>query len=193
MILVWSNAHAAANSFSDSFFDFTYLLNQLHKQIPRLVQFLVAVSYVAGIALFTLGIMKFKSLGHHHYSGGGFVQPLVYIVIAAGLVFFPSTINMMTVTFMGPSGGDVAYSYSSQSVKDGYSNVLPAVIGILQLAGFIAFLKGWFMLTHAGNSQHRSRRDNSVMTGVLFVIGGILAVNIVSTSQIIKTAFHYVW
>jgi len=180
----------AANAYSSSFFDATYLLNQLHKQIPQLVQFIVALSYVSGICMFAIALMKLKAFGHHH-GNASFSQPLTYLAVGVGLVFFPSTVNMMTVTFMGPGGGDVAYSYATPSISAGYSTVLPSVLGIIRLAGFIAFLKGCFMLTR-DHSQGGHRQGGGVTVAVMCIIGGILAVNVMSTYNIIKVAIGYV-
>lgn len=180
---------------SSSFLDITYLLEQVRKQVPQLIKFIVALSYVSGILLFIVGVMKLKTLGEGQQASGGLTGSFAYMAVAIALVFFPTMVNVSTATFMGSGGGDVIYSYSSTEAgwaysSTAYAGVFNSVIAIMRLAGFIFFLKGWLMLAKLGSSHGQG---GVLIKGLFLVIGGIFIVNIVTTWKILRATINYVF
>lgn len=171
----------------------TKMLDQIRKQVPELMSFVVAICYVAGIFLFMHGFLKLKAYGQQTVMSSthaSFGPSMIYMLIGIILTFLPTMANITTATVMGPSGGDVAYSYYGSSDGFGFAGLTSALIGIVKLVGLIAFCKGWFILLKVGSNHGQS----GVMSrGVIHIVGGIFALNIMTTWEILRATFGYVW
>jgi len=174
------------------FYDVTAMLSALQAQIPQLIRFIKALSWLMGIFFVMAGVMKLKAYGQQtmmsstHASMTG---PLVYITIGSLLIYFPSIFFVVTETLMG--GGDSVLSYTPGELSGfGFASLLAVVVAIVRLVGFIAFLKGWVILTKLGS---QSGQPGTVGKAIVHIVGGVLAVNIITTWEILRATFGYVW
>jgi len=177
---------------SPVFYDVTAMLSALQAQIPQLIRFIKALSWLMGIFFVMAGVMKLKAYGQQtmmsstHASMTG---PLVYITIGSLLIYFPSIFFVVTETLMG--GGDSVLSYTPGELSGfGFASLLAVVVAIVRLVGFIAFLKGWVILTKLGS---QNGQGGTVGKGIVHIVGGVLAVNIITTWEILRATFGYVW
>ncbi len=174
------------------FLDVTYILENLQKQIPALTRLVVAISYVCGLVFIILAVGRLKAYGHqtvasaYHTSMG---PSLAYGLAGAALMYFPSMMNVGTATLLGPVGGDSLLGYSPLNGLP-YAQLFVTVIMIVRLVGFIAFLRGWLMLSKVGSSHGQ---QGQLTKGIVHLIGGILAVNIITTWEILRATLGYVW
>lgn len=174
-----------------SFFDVSYMLSQIQAQIPALIRLVVAIAYLTGMIMIVIGIGKLKAYGHQTVmssSHASFTPSLVYFLIGTILMFFPTMVNVGTNSVM-TGGGDVAYSYNISTAGFGYANLFSAIISIIHLVGYIAFLRGWLMLVRLGNHA----QAGTLSKGLVHIIGGIMAINIISTWEVIKVSFGFIW
>lgn len=178
------------------FLDVTKMLEQIRKQIPSLVQFVYALCYLTGFALFIIAIFKLKAHGENLGRGGsvghhGLFGPIIYAFVATCLVYFPTIVSVGTNTFMpgGGDGGPLAYPGDGIAGSD-YESLYRAVIEIIKLVGVIAFFRGWLLLSKLGNGQ---AQQGTLPKSLLHLVGGVLAVNIVTTWDILRATFGYVF
>jgi intracellular multiplication protein IcmC len=73
-------------------------------------------------------------------------------------------------------------SYSSSTGSDAGDLALSLAGGLIQLLGFIAFIRGWILLTTYGKQQQQS----GIGKAVTHIIAGLLGVNIYATWDILK-------
>ncbi len=173
--------------------DVSNMLDQIRKQIPQLIRFVVALSYVCGIFLMVAGVMKLKAYGQQTVmssSHASFGPCMTYIAVGTALTFFPSLLNMATATFMGIGGGDAIYSYTGSSSGFGFAGLTSVLIGIIKLVGFIAFFKGWMILSKLGS---HNGGQGVVGKGVVHILAGVFAVNIMTTWEVLRASFGYMW
>ena len=64
-------------------------------------------------------------------------------------------------------------SYTTNSTD--YQIYVEPILGIIQIIGIIAFMRGWLLLAKATNP---GQQPGAISKGVTHIIGGILAVNI---------------
>lgn len=173
------------------FLDVTYMLDNLQKQIPSLVRLVVAIGYVVGLIFFVMAIMRMKAYGHqtvasaYHTSMG---PSLAYLAAGAALMYFPSMLSVGTATFFA-GGGDSILGYAEFNNLP-YAQLFITVIMIVRLVGYIAFLRGWLMLSKVGS---HGGQQGSITKGIVHVIGGIFAINIVTTWEVLRATLGYVW
>jgi intracellular multiplication protein IcmC len=159
--------------------DISNWLYNIATQVPVLVRLTVAIAYFSGFAFFIKAILKFKncargiSMASQSESVSG---PIIYLVVAAVLLYFASFVQVGSVTLFGD---DSAIAYNSSAGSDAFSTgVLGPIIVILRLIGYIAFLKGFYILSSLGSGQ---AQKGTLGKGVVHVLGGILAINIEAT------------
>ena len=63
---------------------------------------------------------------------------------------------------------------------------MTALLGLVQVMGVIAFIRGWVLLGHAGE---QNAQQGMFGKGLTHIIGGILAINIVGTKDLIWNTF----
>jgi intracellular multiplication protein IcmC len=82
------------------------------------------------------------------------------------------------------SGNQTINSLFGSGSKVGHSLSI-----IIQTLGYVAFLRGWMMIAKSAG-QGGGGQGGSTGKGLVHVFGGILAINIVSTLQIVNNTLY---
>lgn len=153
-------------------------LSQSYPQLENLIKY---TSYVLGVVFMVKGVYAFRIYGEmrnmmsqqHSIRG-----PLTFLMVGCALMFLPSMQNTLVTTVFGSP--DISpFSYmTSQGWTEGMST---AIFGFVQIVGYIAFIRGWLIIagTAQGHGQH------TVAKGLVHIFGGVLAINIIGTQQIL--------
>lgn len=153
------------------------ILGHIAKSYPAIERFLVAFCYVVGIWFVIAGFNKLKRytemrgtmMGGQAHIGG----PLLYIFIGILLFYFPSLVNVMVFTVWGTTS-IVQYPVTPPKWK----YFTDPVIGLVRIVGYIAFIRGWILLVRLGQESHQ---PGTAGKALLHIFGGVLAINIVGT------------
>lgn len=78
-------------------------------------------------------------------------------------------------------------AYSSASTLE-WKQIADVVIQYIKLIGFIAFIRGWIILSKMG---HSGAQPGSIGKGTIHVIGGVLLINIVDTVNLLAQTLGY--
>jgi intracellular multiplication protein IcmC len=165
------NAHAQN-------YDFLDWLNNIAKELPALRKLVVAVSYLAGIGCFVSAVMKLKSYAQNvsmMSSQKSLLEPMVYLTMSGILIYYAGFIDASSTTIFGADWADKATGV----VLGGgdWDAYLRPIIEIVRLIGYIAFLKGVFLLKNFGQQS----QQGGIGKAITFMLGGILAINFEST------------
>ena len=166
------------------------IMSNLSVSIGDLSGFIVAVFYISGIGIAFGGIMRLKKLGVRSammQSDGGVVGPMVQLMIGAALIYAPTLLQVMNQTFWGDPSFENALSWSKSYQGSQLVNIITPLIGIIQLIGSIAFLRGWLILTKVSNGG--SQQPGQITKGIVHLIGGVLAMNITRTVSVFMNTF----
>ncbi|CAL7959974.1 intracellular multiplication protein IcmC [Gammaproteobacteria bacterium] len=159
--------------------DFNTLLSALQANLEPVILLTKAVGFVLGFSMVISAIIDLKKIGQSQSGAEGAVGgPLFRLALGIALIYYPFTISVGVATFTGTSSIQ-AYPIS------GSGTFLPAKQGALKLiqaVGYVSFIRGFVTLSH---SAKPGAQQGSVGKGIVYVIGGILAINIVATMQII--------
>lgn len=142
---------------------------------------LSAFSYLSGIALALIGINRLTKSSQEGPRGPGGIGTIMTFVSAGALMsagsmmgaFSSSLFNSSDVKTFSALQDPVASSLDPIEIER-VQSVIDACLAFLIFVGWIAFLRGWFVLRSVadGNSQA------SMMQAFTFLFGGALAVNL---------------
>lgn len=169
--------------------DLTQLMVNFNTQLDPIRDMLIAVCYVLGVVLIGTGIFKLKAYGQQtvmmstHASLG---PALAYVIVGAGFLFVPTLLDVMTVSLWGYNF-DQVQGYPEE-VGD-FADIMIPVVRLIQIIGLIAFMRGWLILLKLGS---QGSPPGTLGKGLMHMIGGILAINIMGTIDILRQTFGLV-
>ena len=138
-----------------------------------------------GLAMKALTSLKqHASTASSSGSSSSIKEPLMYLIVAAMLIYFPTGVEVLMNTTFGYS---TVLSYSDTSAMGlwlgGDTQLGSALTIIIQTVGLYAFVKGWVLVAR---SAATGQPPGGTGKGLTHVFGGILAVNIVGTLEMIN-------
>jgi intracellular multiplication protein IcmC len=165
--------------------DITQMLVNLQQQLGPIWQFLNALCWVLGICFVGIAIMKLKQYGQitvmmaTHANLG---PAMAYLLIGLGLLFIPTFMDTVSMSLWG-YGMENLPSYDDSA---GFSDIMIPVVQLIRVIGLFAFIRGWILLLRLG---HQGSPPGTLSKGLLHMLGGIMAVNIVGTLDVLKATF----
>ena len=130
---------------------------------------------------------------------GEVAGPLVYLVVGAILVYIPTATDAVSKTVLGESGylwggqggqsiydegaGSRLLEYIPSGVEGDWSDLADTLVLYIQFIGFIAFVRGWLIISKAGQP---GVQPGSISKGIVHLMGGILAVNFMPVVDIVR-------
>lgn len=176
--------------------DHADIINNIAQSMGPVQHLITGFAYVMGLCFALKAIMTLKQYGESKTAmsggSGSMKEPLVYLFVAAVFIYFPTALAMMLNTTFGP--GNVL-AYSPVDSKNPYIKTLfgtGSAVGqslaiIIQTIGGVAFVRGWVLVARASG---QGQQPGGVGKGMVHIFGGILAMNIVLTLQIINNTLY---
>lgn len=181
-----SIACAADNPWTLYFPDIEKMMDTLNQNMPAVVQFMVAFSYVTGIWFVFSAIQELRLYGQARTMMPGnihFTTPLTRFMAGVALIFLPGIIDISIWTLWG-RGADIL-EYPTK-VSDVWAPLIKGGISLVRVVGYISFIRGFILFTRAAKQNAQPGMASKATT---HIIGGILAINIVGTINILKASF----
>ncbi len=162
----------------------TMLIN-LQQSLVAIWTFLAALCYVLGVWFVGIGIMRLKQYGQMTVmmsTSASLAPTIAYVTVGIGMLYLPTLLDTLNITLWN-------YDFSSITAypaTSSFSDVMIPLTALLQVLGFIAFIRGWVMLAKLGG---HSAQPGTLGKGVMHMIGGVLAMNITGTITMLHTTF----
>jgi intracellular multiplication protein IcmC len=166
------------------------VLSNLAQSLIPVQRMVTGAAYVIGLTFAIKALMTLKAHADNRsqMSSGGLKEPLLYFLVSAMLIYLPSGFEVLMNTTFGYSN---VLAYAPVST---HSTLLDSLFGagsglgqtltiIIQTIGVIAFVRGWVLIAR---SATQGQGQGGVGKGITHVFGGILAMNIVGTMEIIN-------
>ena len=155
-----------------------------------------AVAFVCGVYFVYRGVGMYRIFANQTFGSaqrGEFAGPLVYIVVGAILIYLPTASDVALTTIFTSEGinntkDSDLIAYFSPGAEDAWARVALVILQYMKLIGFIAFVRGWFILSKMGNS---GSQPGSIGKGITHIIGGVLLMNLPDTMMILAETFGY--
>lgn len=152
---------------------------------------ITATAYLIGILFAIKALYSLKKLAEaksQMSEHGSMKEPAIYFLVSGMFLYFPTGFEVMMNTTFGysqvlayapiVSGSSTLISLFGEGSPFGYSLAL-----CIQVVGVIAFIRGWLLIAR---SASQGQPPGGTGQGLTHVFGGILAMNIVGTLQIIN-------
>lgn len=172
--------------------DFNNEMANLAKNLPNVVKLIVAIAYVMGIWFIYSGFYTLKIYGDMRTmmatQGAGFGGPAIKILIGAALMMMPGMVHI-AINSLWSVGNEAVTIVEYPTVGTGWQGWEPAIRGVIEVIrvlGYISFVRGFHML---GKATKQSAQPGMYGKGMMHVFGGVLAINIVGTIDIIRNSF----
>ena len=172
------------------------ILRNIASTLEPVEKMITGIAYVIGIAFAFKAIYSLKAYGEARSmmssNTANMKEPLTYLFVAGIFIYLPAAMNLlMTTTF----GNDVILQYAPLNSSNSTINALfgsSSTVGkpltmIIQVIGLIAFIRGWLLIARASG---QGGQPGSTGKGLMHVFGGILAVNIVKTLEIVNNTLY---
>lgn len=141
-------------------------------------------AYLFGLAFFFKAMYHLKVYGEARTmmsTQTSLRQPLTYLLIGAAFLYLPTAVDLMLSTTFG---SDNILAYSEWEGNTQYGGVsMDAIFKIIQFVGLVAFLRGWLLLSQTAGQGAQPQAFGKALTHIL---GGILAMNVVGTANILS-------
>ena len=171
------------------------ILNNIANSLIPVQRLITGGAYVMGCAFLFKAIYTLKTYGEARTmmsSNASVKEPIVYLMVGAIFIYFPTAFSvLMQSTFGYQNVLQYAPINSNNAALDtlfGSGSVVGRPLSILiQVIGLIAFVRGWVMIAR---SASQGQPPGGTGKGLVHVFGGILAINIVGTINMINNTLY---
>ncbi|WED43628.1 type IV secretion protein IcmC [Legionella cardiaca] len=171
------------------------ILNNIANNLIPVERLVTGAAYLIGLAFAFKAIYSLKVYGEARTmmsSNTSIKEPLAYLLVAGIFIYFPTGLAILLQTTFGSS------SILQYAPVDSNNYAITAVFGsgstigrplaiIIQTIGVIAFVRGWVLIAR---STSQGQPPGGTGKGLIHVFGGILAMNIVATLQIVNNTIY---
>jgi len=164
--------------------DLQTMLLSLQDSFPGIMILLTSAAYLMGIFFIFKAIYELKQYGEMRTmmaSNTDLRTPIVSLLVGAVFIYLPTAWRMMLITVFGVES-PLAYPGSDNSAN--WDQVVNVIVMFTQIIGLIAFIRGWLILAKV-SSKGGGGGQHSFGKGLTHIIGGILAINVVGTFNVI--------
>jgi intracellular multiplication protein IcmC len=155
---------------------------------------LSSTCYVLGILYAFKAVYSLKVYGEARTmmsSGASVKEPVINLLVAAVFLVIPQSLKVFLASMFGASNimeyAPITTGNPTLTALFGNAQLGQSLTIIIQTVGYIAFIRGWILV--ARSSAH-GQQPGGLGKGLMHVFGGILAINIVKTLQIVMNTLY---
>jgi len=170
------------------------ILTNIANTLVPVERLLTGAAYLIGLSLAFKAIYTLKVYGEARTmmsSNASIKEPVIYLIVAGIFIYFPTAYEIMRNTTFGSDSTVLAYVNSDNkaiSTIFGPDSLVGKPLAlIIQTIGLIAFIRGWVLIAR---SASQGQQPGGMGKGFMHVFGGVLAMNIVGTLQIINNTIY---
>lgn len=139
---------------------------------------LTAFTYIAGIALLLVGISRLTKRMDDGPRGPAGMGTIMTFIASGALFSFGDMMGVFTTSIFGDRSIMTQASITSTTIDAAdaarIQTVIEAVMVFVMLVGYIAFIRGWFVLKAFADGQQGA----TMAQGLTFLFGGAMAINL---------------
>lgn len=172
------------------------VLNNIASNLLPVERLITGAAYLIGLAFAFKAIYSLKAYGESKSmmssNNANLKESLVYLFVAGIFIYFPTGMAVILQTTFG-SSSILQYAPVNSEIQGigtlfGSGSLVGRSLAIIiQTVGLISFVRGWILV--ARTASH-GQPPGGTGKGLMHVVGGILAMNIVATLQIINNTLY---
>jgi intracellular multiplication protein IcmC len=170
------------------------MLANIANSLEPIQRLISGAAYVMGCAFLFKAIYTLKAYGEARTMSStqaNIKEPLLYLFVGAIFIYLPTGVSLVLQTTFGAGATIIGYTTSTSSQLQALFGVGSAVgkplTMIIQVIGLIAFIRGWVLITRASS---QGQQPGGMGKGFMHVFGGIVALNIIKTLEIINATLY---
>lgn len=171
------------------------ILNNVANSLGPVQKLITGGAYLIGCAFVFKAIYSLKMYGEARTmqsSSTSIKEPLVFLMVGAMLIYFPTAFKILMQTTFGYQNvlQYAPVNSSNQAIDTLFGNgsaVGRPLTMLIQVIGLIAFVRGWVLIAR---SASQGQPPGGTGKGMMHVFGGILAINIVGTLNMINNTLY---
>jgi intracellular multiplication protein IcmC len=171
------------------------ILTNLANSLAPVEKLVTGGAYLIGCAFVFKAIYSLKTYGESRTmmsSNTSIKEPLAYLMVGAILIYYPTAFKIFMQTSFGYQN---VLQYAPVNSNNAAIDTLfgsGSAVGrplsmIIQVVGLIAFVRGWVLIAR---SASQGQPPGGTGKGLVHVFGGILAMNIVGTLDMINNTLY---
>lgn len=171
------------------------ILTNLSNSLGPVQHLITGGAYIIGCAFVFKAIYSLKTYGEARTmmsSNTSIKEPLAYLMVGVILIYFPTALSMLMQTSFGYQN---ILQYAPINSNNQALNTLfgaDSAVGkplsmLIQVIGLVAFVRGWVLVAR---SASQGQPPGGTGKGLMHVFGGILAMNIVGTMNMINNTLY---
>ena len=171
------------------------ILTNLANSLPAIERLITGSAYLMGCAFAFKAIYSLRVYGESRTmmsNNTSIKEPLVYMMVAVVLLYFPTAFKILMQTSFGYE--NVLQYASVNSTNQSLDTLFGAgsAVGrplsmLIQVIGLVAFVRGWVLIAR---SASQGQPPGGTGKGLVHVFGGILAINIVGTLEMVNNTLY---
>jgi intracellular multiplication protein IcmC len=171
------------------------ILTNLSHSLAPVERLITGAAYLIGLMFIFKAIYSLKTFGESRTmmsNNTSMKEPLTFFFVGAMLLYYPTAFKVFMQTSFGYDNVlQYAPINSSNSTLDTLfgsgSAVGQPLSMVIQTVGLIAFVRGWVLVAR---SASQGQPPGGTGKGLVHVFGGILAMNIVGTLNMINNTLY---
>jgi len=164
-------------------------LFNLQDQLDEVWIMLIGITRLCGIGFTFMAVYKLKVYGRmtaFMSQEASILQPMAYLFVGAMLWYTGPLLDYSVSTIWGYDYSSVkSYDLSSDPT---WSSLIEPITLLVRVIGLIAFLRGWFLIL---KGTQKGQQQGLLGKGVLHIVGGILAINLIGTVELLRSSFGF--
>lgn len=169
--------------------DIAKMMATLSESLQTIIQLLVATSYVIGFWFITASVNELRIYGQARTMtplNTSFTGPLARLLCGFVLLFFPGIINISIYSLWGYDSATASMLRFETNGNSQWNAIMDGIRLLTQTFGYISIMRGFISLSRMG--KQGGGQPGTFGKGLMHVIGGVMAVNIVATVGVIKSS-----
>lgn len=171
------------------------VLANIANNMPAVQRLITGAAYLMGLMFFIKAIMTLKEFGESRTmmsSSKNIKEPLLYFIVGSMLLYLPTGVAVLMQSTFGYSNilayAPLTTGNSSLNTLFGpNSGIGQSLAIIIRTIGLIAFIRGWVLVARSASG---GQAPGGMGKGMVHVFGGILAMNIVGTLNVINNTLY---
>lgn len=171
------------------------ILNNIANNLLPVERLITGAAYLIGLAFAFKAIYSLKAYGESRTmmsNSTSIKEPVAYLLVAAIFIYFPTGLAILLNTTFGSSSilQYAPINSNNQAINAifGASSTVGRPLAlIIQVIGVVAFVRGWVLIAR---SASQGQPPGGTGKGLMHVFGGILAMNIVATLEIVNNTIY---
>lgn len=172
--------------------DLAKIMRTVGENMHDIIQFLIATSYVIGVWFITSAVNELRIYGQARTMmplQTSFTGPLAKFFVGVVLLFLPGVIDISIYSLWEYGASEASMLRFDTTGSTQWDAVMNGVRLLIQTFGYVSIMRGFILLSRIGK---QGAQPGMFGKGIMHILGGIMAVNIVATVKVLEATLGFV-